>query len=238
MPAAAYLADPILDPIHFGFSESLARYRALRQARPEAEILMGTGNLTELTDADSGGVTALLMGIASELNIRNVLVVRVSPHCRRTIEETDAARRIMYAAREEGSLPSGIGRDLLSLHDRKPWPLTSTEIAEMARQVADANFRIETTAEGVHIFNRNGHRRSLDPFELYPHLDVAGDGSHAFYLGYELAKAEIAWRLGKRYVQDRPLDWGCATDKPRDDPAKFQAAGATLQAKPKPRRKR
>lgn len=233
-----YLADPILDPIHFGFMESLARYRALRQARPAAEILMGTGNLTELTDADSGGVTALLMGIVSELGIRNVLVVRVSPHCRRAIEETDAARRIMYAAREEGSLPSGVGRELLSLHDRKPWPLTSAEIAEMARQVTDANFRIETTAEGVHIFNRNGHRQSLDPFELYPHLDVAGDGSHAFYLGYELAKAEIAWRLGKRYVQDRPLDWGCAVDKSREDQTKLQAAGATLQARRKPRRKR
>lgn len=232
-----YLADPILDPIHFGFMESLARYRALRLARPTAEILMGTGNLTELTDADSGGVTALLMGIASELRIRNVLVVRVSPHCRRAIEETDTARRIMFAAREEGSLPSGIGKDLLSLHDRKPWPLTSTEIADMARQVTDGNFRIETTADGVHIFNRDGLRQSLDPFELYPHLDVAGDDSHAFYLGYELAKAEIAWRLGKRYVQDRPLDWGCAVDKPRDDPTRFQAAGATLKAKRKPRRK-
>ena len=40
---------------------------------------MGTGNLTELTDADSQGVTAMLIGICSELHIRNVLVVQVSP---------------------------------------------------------------------------------------------------------------------------------------------------------------
>ena len=39
---------------------------------------MGTGNLTELTDADSGGVTAALVGICSELRIRNVLVVQVA----------------------------------------------------------------------------------------------------------------------------------------------------------------
>jgi len=29
--------------------------------------------------------------------------------------------------------------------------------------------------------------------------------SHAGYLGYELAKAEIALRLGWRYEQDQPL---------------------------------
>ena len=61
-------------------------------------MLMGTGNLTELTDADSVGVTALLLGICSELAIANVLIVQVSPHTRRTIEEHDAARRILFAA--------------------------------------------------------------------------------------------------------------------------------------------
>ncbi len=68
-----FLADPILDPIHFGFMTSLERYAELRRQRPDVEILMGTGNLTELTDADSQGVTATLLGICSELQIRNVL---------------------------------------------------------------------------------------------------------------------------------------------------------------------
>ena len=93
------ILDPVIDPIHFGFAESLSRYREMRARLPEAEMLMGTGNLTELTDADSVGVTALLLGICSELAIANVLTVHVSPHTRRTIEEHDAARRIMYAAR-------------------------------------------------------------------------------------------------------------------------------------------
>src|SRR4030095_4170805 len=72
-----YLADPVLDPIHFGFTASLLRYAELRKLRPEAEILMGTGNLTELTDADTTGITATLMGVISELRIGNVLVVQV-----------------------------------------------------------------------------------------------------------------------------------------------------------------
>jgi dihydropteroate synthase-like protein len=233
-----YLADPILDPIHFGFTESLGRYAALRRARPKAEILMGTGNLTELTDADTTGITAVMMGIVSELHIGNVLVVRVSPHCRRAIEETDAARRIMFAAREEGSLPSGIDPALLCLRDRKPLPRSSEEIAEMAAMIADDNFRIEVAADGIHVYNRAGHHVADDPFALFPKLGVERDGSHAFYLGHELAKAEIAFRLGKRYVQDRPLNWGCAVDRVEEDLTTFQEAGTTLQAKRKARERR
>ena len=61
------LVDPILDPIHFGFAASLARYVETRRRLPEAEMMMGTGNLTELTEADSGGITAMLLGLCSEL---------------------------------------------------------------------------------------------------------------------------------------------------------------------------
>ena len=60
-----------------------------------------------------------------------------------------------------------------------------------------------------------------DAFALFDKLGVETDGAHAFYLGAELMKAEIAFRLGKRYVQDEPLDWGCATRPARRgwDPA-------------------
>jgi len=232
-----YLVDPVIDPIHFGFMDSLQRYATLRHRRPEAEILMGTGNLTELTEADSTGVTAILMGIVSELKITNVLVVQVSPHTRRTIEEHDAARRIMFAAREDGSLPQGYGNALLSLHDRKPFPTTPEEIAETAAEITDGSFRIEVADDGIHVYNRDGHAVAADPFTLFPDLKVEQDGSHAFYLGVELARAEIAWRLGKRYAQDSPLDWGVAVEREQEDLSRFKAAGETLQAKRKARRR-
>ncbi len=230
-----YLADPILDPIHFGFTQSLGRYAELRRLRPKAPILMGTGNLTELTDADSTGVTAVLMGIVSELAITNVLVVQVSPHCRRAIAETDWARRIMFAARESASLPVGIAPALLSLHERKPFPDTPTEIAEMAAMITDANYRITVAEDGIHIYNRHGHRVAPDPFQLFPHLGVEADGSHAFYLGVETAKAEIALQLGKRYVQDQPLRWGAAVERAEEDLLRLKKPGPTL---PRRRRKR
>ncbi len=226
------ILDPILDPIHFGFTESLARYRELRARLPRAEMMMGTGNLTELTDADSVGVTALLLGICSELDIANVLTVQVSPHTRRTIQEHDAARRIMYAAATDESLPKGYGRALLQVHDRAPFPNSSAEIAEFAQAVKDGNFRIETAEDGVHIFNRDGHHVSEDALALFDKLGVQSDGAHAFYLGAELMKAEVAFRLGKRYTQDEPLDWGCATDRPVEDRTRLAAVGHTLRAKP------
>jgi dihydropteroate synthase-like protein len=223
-----YLADPVLDPIHFGFTRSLCRYAELRRIRPEASILMGTGNLTELTDADSTGVTAVLMGVVSELAITNVLVVQVSPHCRRAIAETDWARRIMFAARESASLPVGVAPALLGLHDRKPFPDTPDEIAEMASMISDANYRVAVAEDGIHIYNRHGHRIARDPFQLFPHLGVEADGSHAFYLGVETAKAEIAWQLGKRYVQDQPLRWGVGVEQADEDLLRLKKPGSTL----------
>lgn len=232
--AIPHLADPILDPIHFGFTASLERYAAFRRMRPDTEILMGTGNLTELTDADSQGVTAVLAGICSELAIRNVLVVQVSPHTRRTVEEHDAARRLMFRAREDHSLPKGLGGGMLSLHDLRPFPLPADEIGSAAREVRDPSFRINVAEDGVHIYNRDGHHVSTRPFELFSRLGIEGDAPHAFYLGYELAKAETAWRLAKRYVQDAPLDWGVAADKADEDLTRHAAAGATLSGKSQP----
>ncbi len=225
-----FLADPILDPIHFGFTDSLLRYHELRRRYPDVEILMGLGNLTELTDADTTGITAVLMGIVSELGIRNVLVVQVSPHCRRAVQETDRARRIMYAAREENSLPQGYDKGLMCLRDRRPFAYSAREIAEFAAMIRDPNFRIQVSDEGIHIYNRDGIRTAVDPFDLFPQLGVEDDAPHAFYLGVELARAQIAWQLGKTYVQDEEMDWGCAVDAKEEDLSRFKAPGPTMEA--------
>ena len=61
-----FLADSILDPIPFGLTASIVRYHRLRERFPDAPIMMGVGNLTELTEADTSGINALLFGIAAE----------------------------------------------------------------------------------------------------------------------------------------------------------------------------
>jgi dihydropteroate synthase len=136
----------------------------------------------------------------------------------------------MFAAREDRSLPKDYGGALVQLHDRAPFTSTLQEIAEMAAQVKDANFRIETADDGIHAYNRDGHYVAQDALSLFPKLGVGNDAAHAFYLGTELMKAEIAWRLGKRYVQDEQLDWGCAVDRLVEDLTRLRKAGHTLRA--------
>jgi len=224
-----FIADPVLDPIHFGFADSVVRYHRLRQTHPAAEIMMGTGNLTELTEADTTGINALLMGLISELRITNILTTQVSPHCRTAIREADRARRIMYWAREQQSLPKQIDGGLAGLHELKPFPYGIDAIRELAAEIRDPNFRIQVSDEGIHLYNRDGLMTFEDPFDFFPHLGVEQDGSHAFYLGVELARAQIARQLGKRYVQDQPLRWGCIVPESVTDTDTYQAPGTTLR---------
>jgi dihydropteroate synthase-like protein len=209
----AFIADPILDPIPFGLTDSIVRYQRLRKRYPDIQIMMGVGNLTELTDADTTGINAILFGIISELQINAVLATSVSPHAVNAVAEADIARRMMYAAREDRRLPRGYSNGLLALHDRRPFTYTDDEIAELAAAIKDPSFRIQVSEKGLHIYNRDGLFQDTDPFKLYPHLKVDDDASHAFYLGVELARAQIAWQLKKRYKQDEELAWGCSTEQ-------------------------
>ena len=226
-----YFADPILEPIHFGFTASLVRYQEMRRRFPAAPMMMGVGNLTELTDADTGGVNALLMGIVSELHIGAILTTEVSAHARCAVREADIARRIMYVAREADSLPRDWSAELLALHERKPFPDTAEEIAQLAAAVKDLSFRVQVSAQGIHVYNRDGERSSGDPFELWPLLGLENDAGHAFYMGVELARAQIAHQLGKRYTQDQELRWGVAGARRKEDLTQQNAPGTTLTHK-------
>lgn len=241
------IADSILDPIHFGFAASLERYAQLSRRAPRPEVMMGIGNVSELTDADTTGMHALLFGFISELGITNVLTTEVSDHARSVVRECDIARRIMHAACTEGSLPRGIDRGLLAVHDRKPFPYSAAEIGELAAEIRDPSFRVQVGTDGIHVYNRDGHVSGVDPFALFPALaPLQADAPHAFYMGVELERARIAWQLGKRYMQDEPLDWGVTV--PADRAGKSGAnhgpggsehkpAGVTLTASRARRRK-
>ncbi|MCF7970517.1 MAG: DUF6513 domain-containing protein [Methylococcaceae bacterium] len=225
-----FIVDPILDPLHFGFTDSVVRYHTVRQKYPDIEMMLGVGNITELTHADTAGMNALLLGMCSELDIKHILATEVSQHACRAIKEADLARRIMYAAKENNTLPKHIDPGLMALHETSPFPYSLNEIKEFADQVKDPSFRIQISNEGVHIYNRDGLHTAIDPFDLYPKLNVENDAGHAFYLGVELARAETAWQLGKRFNQDQSLDWGCAAKVSEQtiDLHTFKPAGTTF----------
>lgn len=232
-----FFADAILDPIHHGFTASVLRYQTLRERFPDIAMLMGIGNLSELTHADTLGLNTLLMGIASELGVSAVLTTEVSGHCRSVVREVALARRILHAAREDGMPPRHIDDGLMALHERKPFPWAAEEISDFATGVKDPNYRIQVAADGIHVYNRDGHHVAVDPYDLFPRLGVEEDGGHAFYLGMELARAQIAWQLGKRYEQDEELGWGCVRPRVVTDQIHFAAERSTLAARRARRRK-
>ncbi len=224
-----FIADSILEPINFGFTESIVRYHNFRKEFPNVEIMMGIGNLTELTHADTAGMNALLFGIASELEINYALCTQVSEHCNKAIIEGNFARRIMHSTKTYSMPPKDISNKLLSLHERKPFPYTTDELKEMWANVKDKNYRIYVNQDGIHVFNNKNFYTEQDAAEFYQYLDIKNDDGHAYYLGMELARAEIALQLGKRYDQDEILKWGCSVEISDDDIMKFKTAGHTMR---------
>jgi dihydropteroate synthase-like protein len=218
-----YLADPIIEPIGFGFAASLGRYVEVRRRHPDAEMFMGISNLTELTEADSTGVTALLIGFCQELGIRNVLATEVIEWARGAVREAVLAAQLMHFAHERGTLPKHVDGRLLTVKDEDFRPYAEAELRDLHAQVTDPNFRIFTDADWIYVFNAERFVKGTDFNEIFDRLGV-DEATHAFYLGKELMKATIARALRKNYRQESPLDWGYMTfDEPRRERVRLTA---------------
>ena len=209
-----YLLDPVLEPIGFGFTASLERYAETRRRYPDAEMLMGVGNLTELTAADSTGVNAILIAVCQELAIRAILTTEVIPWARGAVREIDVARRLMHYAVTHRTIPKGIDDRLVTVKDPAVLSYTQEELRALQASLTDPNFRIFADGEGITVLNNERFVRGTSIQDIFNQLGV-DEPTHAFYLGKELARASIAQTLGKTYRQEGPLSWGYLT--PPDD---------------------
>jgi dihydropteroate synthase len=226
-----YLVDPIIEPIGTGFAASLGRYLEVRRSHPEAEMLMGIGNLTELTEADSTGVTAVLLGFCEELGIRNVLTTEVINWAHGAVREAVLAAQLMHFAVAQGTPPKHVDGRLLTVKDEDLRPYAESELRELHAQVTDPNFRIFADSDWIYVFNAELFVKGTDFNEIFDQLGV-DEPTHAFYLGKELMKATIARALGKNYRQESPLDWGYRTfEEPRRKRVKLTANRATTRRK-------
>lgn len=200
------IADPILDPPLMGFVRSLRRFQEYRATHPGDLMLMGTGNVTELLEADSTGVNALLAACLCELRIDYVLTTEIAEWTRGTVRELALANRVMAAARARATLPKRVTKGLRPLKG----PVSRCEIESLKRMrgaITDENWRVFVAEGRICAFNRDKFLCAPRAAEIYAEMEVR-DPAHAFYLGCELQKAEIALSLGRVYVQDDPLTWG------------------------------
>jgi len=210
-----YLIDPVIEPIGFGFAGSLERYIEVRRRYPNAEMMMGIGNITELTAADTTGVNALLIAICQELGIRTILTTEVIAWAQGAVREVDVARRLMHYAITHGVVPKRIDDRLVTTRDPEILAYTENELRELQRAITDPNYRIFADRDAITVLNRDQFVRGTDIQHIFEQLGVT-EATHAFYLGKELAKAKLAVTLGKTYRQEESLRWGYLT--PPDDP--------------------
>lgn len=205
--------DPILEPIGCGFAASLGRYLDCRREYPDARMMMGIGNVTELTDADSAGLNVLMLGFCEELRIESVLTTEVIQWARTSVQESDLARRLVHYACAKGVPPKHLEPNLVLLRDPRVQEFEVESIAALAAAIRDKNVRIFTAEGQIHAASAGVHVHHEDPFAVMQQLMDSEIGEsiqpgHAFYLGFEMAKALTANTLGKQYNQDEALNWG------------------------------
>ncbi|BCU68241.1 dihydropteroate synthase [Sulfolobales archaeon HS-7] len=209
------IGDPVMAPPLKGVIDSLYAYKQLSVKFPNIPFLMGTLNITELIDVDSHGVNGLLTALAVEAGTSCLLTMEKGK-TKWSSWELKRSGELMAIAQTQGRFPKDIGVDLLLVKDKRK----SDDEEEPKEIVEVVNEEPVFDREGfVKIWKKGGNIYltfyGKDKFTLKGR-DALSIGrtllrkthvspQHALYIGYELAKAEIARDLDKNYVQDRRL---------------------------------
>jgi dihydropteroate synthase-like protein len=226
------MGDLILDSVNMpGTVESLVAFHEFANRNPDVPLLFGVGNITELMDADSVGINALLAGIACETGVSVLLTTEKSDKAIGSVKELAIASKMMFLAKKRGSVPKDLGLDLLILKDKRIREESYNIKIEAETQIATATekpkpplfdpkgcFKIMLDrADNVIVALRFSTPKLDKPTviikgktaeEIYTkivEMDLVTRLDHAAYLGSELTKAEIALKTGKGYIQDNPL---------------------------------
>jgi dihydropteroate synthase-like protein len=225
------IADLILDPIISpGFLDSVVAFYEFIRKEPNIPLLMGVGNVTELTDADTVGVNALLAGIASELGAGILLTTEVSNKAKGSVRELSLASKMMFLAKKRSSVPKDMALDLIIMKDKKsreePYDrrfekdvkIIESKKARMRILDPKGSFKILLDRDGNKIvalyypsYKDDKHsliikgKNAEDIYRAIIDLGLVSLQDHAAYLGSELQKAQIALDTGKSYLQDVPL---------------------------------
>jgi dihydropteroate synthase-like protein len=226
---AKVIGDLILEPTDV--SGSMAAFREFAGRNPAVPLLVGVGNVTELMDADSVGVNALLARLSAEVGASILLTTEESDKTRGSVSEVAVASKMMFLAKKRASVPQDLHLDLLLLKDKsnreEPYSktleveaqvITSTE--EYKPTLFDARGLFKIAADrlndvvvAMHFSAAQTEKPTViikgktaeNIYAKIVEMGLVTRLEHAAYLGSELAKAEIALRTGKEYIQDKQL---------------------------------
>lgn len=216
------IADPVLEPSGHGFLGSLNRFREFRERDRTTPLFFGVGNVTELMDADSQGVHAMLSAIAVELGASILFTPEYSFKARGSVSELRAASIMMMLARERGSAPKDLGIDLLVLKEKRgrefgkmpenaivaqgceKWHLDPAGCFKI--EITDGELRDGNFCQGKIVARYNEisivGATAKEVLDTIIELGLISRHDHAAYLGRELMKAELALKFRRSYSQD------------------------------------
>jgi dihydropteroate synthase-like protein len=216
------IADPVLEPPGHGFVESIDRYYEFRKRDPEMPLFFGAGNVTELVDADSTGINAILAGMAMELDANVLFTPEYSDKAHGSVFELKTASVMMALSKERGSAPKDLGIDLLLAKEKRrrefgKMPEAPTQARESEGWHLDPAgcFKIDITDDEIRdgrlypgkIVARNKKNSiagdtAKEVLDTIVRLGLVSRLDHAAYLGRELMKAELALKFKRSYSQD------------------------------------
>jgi len=223
------LADLILDPLNI--LESFIAFKNFGYRNPDVPLFVGVANVTELFDADSVGINALLTCLSTEIDASIILATEKSPKTKGTIKELATAAKMMYLAKKRASVPKDLGIDLLILKDKRsheePYNATieqNTNVIAATKEIMPpeldrvgmfiisvdrknddiiaALFTDTSTNKPINIIKG---KNAIDIYNKIIQLGLVTRLDHAAYLGCELTKAEIALKTGKNFIQDHTI---------------------------------
>ena len=193
-------------------------------------LFVGVSNVTELIDADSVGVNALLARLSSEVGASIMLATEKSDKAKGTVGEEVVAAKMMFLAKKRSSVPKDLGLDLLLLKDKrnreelydkafeKNMQVIAAEKPDLTELDAMDSFTIVLDRIGTDIVALHYASAKLEKpdkiikgktadavYAKIIELRLVSREDHVAYLGSELAKAEIALRTGKEYIQDKAM---------------------------------
>jgi dihydropteroate synthase-like protein len=203
------IADPLLQPVGSGLVKSLSGF----PEKCKYPVFFGAGNVTELLDADSVGMNALLAGMARETGASLIFTSENSDKTRGSVREMRTATGMMVLAADR-PYPKDLGMDLLILKEkrkRREPPVSYNSVVCACppegelRYDPRGNFRIGIENDEIVAVINGRAVKSRSWIDLFSTILRNGDVTlldHAAYLGKELFKAELSIRFGRSYEQD------------------------------------
>ncbi len=223
------IADLIVEPTNI--LESFVAFKQFAERNPDVPLFVGISNVTELFDADSVGLNAILPRLSSEVGGSILLATEKSTKAKGTVAEEVTSAKMIFLAKKRGSVPKDLGIDLLTLKDKRsheePYDRKLEKDAkvvvvpqEVEPAVLDSAGMFKISIDQIEGVLVAAHYRSTDVtkpdcivkgkaaesvYAKVLELGLVSKMDHAAYLGKELAKAAIALQTGKDYVQDNGL---------------------------------